>query len=79
MTTRILYHRWCISVNRERNILKISQSAKWQTRESRITKAVCLIALLGYVCGVVVKVACCGFIAYRFWTALRGASAADLV
>jgi len=33
MTTRILYHRWCISVNRERNILKISQSAKWQTRE----------------------------------------------
>ena len=35
MTTRILYHRWCISVNRERNILKISQSAKWQTREAK--------------------------------------------
>ena len=40
--------------------------------KSRITKAVCLIALLGYVCGVVVKVACCGFIAYRFWTAVHG-------
>ena len=36
-------------------------------------------ALLGYVCGLVLKVACCGFIAYQFWTALRGASAADLV
>ena len=30
-------------------------------------------ALLGYVCGVVLKVACCGFIAYRFWTAVHGA------
>ena len=29
-------------------------------------------ALLGYVCGVVLKVACCGFIAYRFWTAVHG-------
>ena len=29
----LLYHRWCTSVNRGRNILKISQSAKWQTRE----------------------------------------------
>ena len=28
----LLYHRWCTSVNRGRNILKISQSAKWQTR-----------------------------------------------
>ena len=40
MTTRILYHRWCISVNRERNILKISQSAKWQTREMKMTATV---------------------------------------
>ena len=30
----LLYHRWCTSVNRGRNILKISQSAKWQTREA---------------------------------------------
>ena len=30
--TILLYHRWCTSVNRGRNILKISQSAKWQTR-----------------------------------------------
>ena len=29
----LLYHRWCTSVNRGRNILKISQSAKWQTRD----------------------------------------------
>ena len=32
--TILLYHRWHTSVNRERNILKISQSAKWQTREA---------------------------------------------
>ena len=31
--TKILYHRLCTSVNRGRNILKISQSAKWQTRD----------------------------------------------
>ena len=31
--TILLYHRWHTSVNRGRNILKISQSAKWQTRE----------------------------------------------
>ena len=31
--TILLYHRWHTSVNRERNILKISQSAKWQTRD----------------------------------------------
>jgi len=30
-------------------------------------------ALLGYVCGVLLKVACCGFIAYQFWTAVHGA------
>jgi hypothetical protein len=30
-------------------------------------------ALLGYACGVALKVACCGFIAYQFWTAVRGA------
>ena len=30
-------------------------------------------ALLGYVCGVVLKVACCGFIACQFWTAVHGA------
>ena len=29
-------------------------------------------ALLGYGCGVVLKVACCGFIAYQFWTAVHG-------
>lgn len=29
-------------------------------------------ALLGYVCGVALKVACCGFIVYQFWTAVRG-------
>ena len=33
ITTKILYHRLCTSVNRGRNILKIIQSAKWQTRE----------------------------------------------
>ena len=32
--TILLYHRWHTSVNRERNILKISQSAKWQTRDA---------------------------------------------
>ena len=30
---KILYHRLCISVNRGRNILKIIQPSKWQTRE----------------------------------------------
>ena len=30
----LLYHRWYTSVNRGRNILKISQSAKWQTRDT---------------------------------------------
>ena len=30
-------------------------------------------ALLGYVGGVLLKVACCGFIAYQFWTAVHGA------
>ena len=30
----ILYHRLCTWVNRGRNILKIIQSAKWQTREA---------------------------------------------
>ena len=29
----LLYNRRCTSVNRVRNILKISQSANWQTRE----------------------------------------------
>ena len=29
-------------------------------------------ALLGYAFGVVLKVACCGFIAYWFWTAVHG-------
>ena len=29
-------------------------------------------ALLGYVGGVLLKVACCGFIAYQFWTAVHG-------
>jgi len=29
---KVLYHRLCTSVNRERNILKTIQSAKWQTR-----------------------------------------------
>ena len=29
-------------------------------------------ALLGYVCGVALKVACCGFIACRFWAAVHG-------
>jgi uncharacterized protein YqgC (DUF456 family) len=29
-------------------------------------------ALLGYACGVLLKVACCGFIAYQFWTAVHG-------
>ena len=32
--TIILYHRWCAWVNRGRNILKIIQSSKWQTREA---------------------------------------------
>ena len=32
----LLYHRWCTSVNRVRNILKISQSANWQSRENYI-------------------------------------------
>ena len=36
----LLYHRWCTSVNRGRNILKISQSAKWQTRDIRLRVAV---------------------------------------
>ena len=31
--TTLLYNRWCTSVNRGRNILKISQSANWQTRD----------------------------------------------
>ena len=30
-------------------------------------------ALLGYACGVALKVACCGFIAYQFWAAVHGA------
>ena len=29
-------------------------------------------ALLGYVCGVMLKVLCCGFIAYQFWLAVHG-------
>ena len=29
-------------------------------------------ALLGYACGVALKVACCGFIACRFWAAVHG-------
>ena len=29
-------------------------------------------AFLGYLCGVALKVACCGFIAYQFWTAVHG-------
>ena len=29
-------------------------------------------ALLGYAFGVVLKVTCCGFIAYQFWTAVHG-------
>ena len=29
-------------------------------------------AFLGYVCGLVLKLACCGFIAYQFWSAVRG-------
>ena len=29
-------------------------------------------ALLGYVCGVMLKVFCCGFIAYQFWLAVHG-------
>ena len=28
----LLYHRWCTSFNRERNILNISQSTNWQSR-----------------------------------------------
>ena len=30
----LLYHRWCTSFNRERNILNISQSTNWQSREA---------------------------------------------
>ena len=30
-------------------------------------------ALLGYACGIALKVACCGFVAYQFWAAVRGA------
>lgn len=29
-------------------------------------------ALLGYACGVALKVACCGFVACRFWAAVHG-------
>ena len=29
-------------------------------------------ALLGYACGVLLKVLCCGFIAYQFWAAVHG-------
>ena len=40
--TIILYHRLCTSVNRGRNILKIIQSAKWQTREGKSLKSLLL-------------------------------------
>ena len=44
--TILLYHRWHTSVNRERNILKISQSAKWQTREETGTESAVHLTLV---------------------------------
>lgn len=29
-------------------------------------------ALLGYACGLILKLVCCGFIAYQFWVAIHG-------